>query len=51
MAVPSANAFGAALSTEPVMTREELKQAANSLPTEPGVYLMKDASDTVIYVG
>ena len=33
------------------MTREELKQAANSLPTEPGVYLMKDASDTVIYVG
>ena len=33
------------------MTREELKQAANSLPTEPGVYLMKDASDAVIYVG
>ena len=33
------------------MTRDELKQAANSLPTEPGVYLMKDASDTVIYVG
>lgn len=33
------------------MTREELKLAANSLPTEPGVYLMKDASDTVIYVG
>ena len=33
------------------MTRDELKQAANSLPMEPGVYLMKDASDTVIYVG
>ena len=33
------------------MTREELKQAALSLPYEPGVYLMKDASDTVIYVG
>ena len=33
------------------MTREELKQAALSLPYEPGVYLMKDASDAVIYVG
>ena len=33
------------------MTRDELKQAANSLPMEPGIYLMKDASDTVIYVG
>ena len=33
------------------MTKEELKQAALSLPYEPGVYLMKDASDTVIYVG
>ena len=33
------------------MTREELKLAANSLPYEPGVYLMKDAADTVIYVG
>lgn len=33
------------------MTRDELKQAALSLPYEPGVYLMKDASDTVIYVG
>ncbi len=33
------------------MTREELKLAALSLPLEPGVYLMKDASDTVIYVG
>ena len=33
------------------MTREELKFAALSLPYEPGVYLMKDAADTVIYVG
>ena len=33
------------------MTKEELKQAALSLPYEPGVYLMKDAGDTVIYVG
>ena len=33
------------------MTKEELKLAALSLPYEPGVYLMKDASDTVIYVG
>ena len=33
------------------MTREELKLAALSLPYEPGVYLMKDAADTVIYVG
>ncbi len=33
------------------MTREELKQAALSLPFEPGVYLMKDSADTVIYVG
>ncbi len=33
------------------MTREELKLAALSLPFEPGVYLMKNAEDTVIYVG
>lgn len=33
------------------MTREELRAAARSLPFEPGVYLMKDASDKVIYVG
>ncbi len=33
------------------MTREELRLAANSLPYEPGVYLMKDENDTVIYVG
>ena len=33
------------------MTREELKNAALSLPLEPGVYLMKDQHDTVIYVG
>ena len=33
------------------MTLEELKAAALSLPLEPGVYLMKNAEDTVIYVG
>ena len=33
------------------MTKEELKNAALSLPLAPGVYLMKDQSDTVIYVG
>ena len=33
------------------MTFEELKQKANDLPREPGVYIMKDESDTVIYVG
>ncbi|MBE6927903.1 MAG: excinuclease ABC subunit UvrC [Ruminococcaceae bacterium] len=33
------------------MTREELKLAALSLPYEPGVYLMKNTDDTVIYVG
>ena len=29
------------------MTREELKQAALSLPYEPGVYLMKNAARAV----
>ena len=33
------------------MTFEELKQKAHSLPLEPGVYLMQDKSNTVIYVG
>lgn len=33
------------------MTKEELKLTALSLPYEPGVYLMKSADDTVIYVG
>ncbi len=33
------------------MTLEELKASALSLPLEPGVYLMKNAEDTVIYVG
>ncbi len=33
------------------MNREELKTTALSLPLEPGVYLMKNAADTVIYVG
>ncbi len=33
------------------MTFEELKQKANDLPREPGVYIMKDRDDAVIYVG
>ncbi len=33
------------------MTFEELRQKARSLPMEPGVYLMRDASGAVIYVG
>ena len=33
------------------LTFEELKNKALSLPYEPGVYIMRDKSDTVIYVG
>lgn len=33
------------------MTFEQLKDKALSLPFQPGVYLMKDTSDRVIYVG
>ena len=33
------------------MTFEELKQKANSLPLSPGVYLMRDLANKVIYVG
>ena len=33
------------------MNYEELKLCALSLPLEPGVYLMKNAADAVIYVG
>ena len=33
------------------MNLDELKAAALSLPLEPGVYLMKNREDTVIYVG
>ena len=33
------------------MTFEELKQKAAGLPMAPGVYIMKDKSETVIYVG
>ncbi len=33
------------------MTFDELKKKANSLPLEPGVYIMRDKDDTVIYVG
>ena len=33
------------------MTFEELKDKANSLPLPPGVYIMRDQGDHVIYVG
>ena len=33
------------------MTFDELKEKANSLPMAPGVYLMRDRTETVIYVG
>ena len=33
------------------MTFEELKEKAHSLPMAPGVYLMRDEADCVIYVG
>ena len=33
------------------MILDELKDLANKLPLQPGVYLMKDKSGTVIYVG
>ena len=33
------------------MTFEELKDKALTLPLAPGVYIMRDKSDTVIYVG
>lgn len=33
------------------MTREQLYQAARALPATPGVYIMRNTADTVIYVG
>ncbi len=33
------------------MTYEQLKEKALSLPLAPGVYIMRDKNDTVIYVG
>ena len=33
------------------MTKQELKDTANGLPLSPGVYIMMDAQNTVIYVG
>ena len=33
------------------MTKEELRQKANDLPLQPGVYLMMDRTGKVIYVG
>lgn len=34
-----------------VLTRDELRQKANRLPLRPGVYIMRRADGTVIYVG
>lgn len=34
-----------------IMTFDQLKEKAASLPLAPGVYLMKDKTETVIYVG
>lgn len=33
------------------MVFEQLKEKANTLPMEPGVYIMRDRTETVIYVG
>ena len=33
------------------MTFDELKDKAHSLPLKPGVYIMQDEKNTVIYVG
>ena len=33
------------------MTFDELKEKAHSLPYAPGVYIMRDKTDQVIYVG
>ena len=33
------------------MTTDELKEKAHALPLKPGVYIMQDAKNTVIYVG
>ncbi len=33
------------------MTFDELKEKAHALPLKPGVYIMQDAQNTVIYVG
>ena len=37
--------------TEETMTFDELKEKALSLPYAPGVYIMRDKTDKVIYVG
>ena len=36
---------------EDTMTFDELKEKSLSLPYAPGVYIMRDKSDKVIYVG
>ena len=37
--------------TAPIMTFDELKEKAHALPLKPGVYIMQDAKNEVIYVG
>ena len=34
-----------------IMTKDELREKANDLPLQPGVYLMMDKTGKVIYVG
>ena len=36
---------------EPDMYYDELKEKASTLPLAPGVYIMRDKTNTVIYVG
>lgn len=36
---------------DPEQTLKELKLKANKLPQSPGVYIMKDKSDNIIYIG
>lgn len=45
------NCFEAALFWGENMTSDELKDKALSLPYAPGVYIMRDKTDKVIYVG
>ena len=33
------------------MTFEQLKEKAHSLPLKPGVYIMRDKNDGILYVG
>ena len=33
------------------MTKDELRARANELPLLPGVYIIRDKTDTIIYIG